>query len=341
MPPVRAFTCSNCGQLLFFDNSVCLGCGYAVGFVPETLELDVADPSARRCANLSLAGCNWLIDADDANALCVSCRLTRTRPNDNDRPAMVAFAVAERAKRQLLFQVLSIGLQVRDRFEDPAAGLAFDLLSSRNLEVMTGHEDGIITLDLSESDAVHREFVRLQLGEPYRTVLGHLRHEIGHYFWPSLTADPEVLAEFRSLFGDETISYENALARHYQSGPPVDWPDRYVSAYATMHPWEDWAETFAHYLHIQAGLATAAAFGLETGLRTKAAARRSLQDGEPAGAVGSMIHEWLTLSFGLNAMSYALGQDALYPFVLSPAVVTKLDFVHRSIRAASLTPLAS
>ncbi len=338
---MRAFTCSNCGQLLFFDNSVCLGCSYAVGFVPETLKLDVADPTARRCANLSLAGCNWLIADGDPNKLCVSCRLTRTRPNDNDRPAMAAFAVAERAKRQLLFQVLSLGLHVRNRSEDPVTGLAFDLLSSRNREVMTGHEDGLITLDLSESDAVHREFVRLQLGEPYRTVLGHLRHEIGHYFWPSFTAEPDALAEFRELFGDESISYEDALARHYQSGPPVDWPDNFVSAYATMHPWEDWAETFAHYLHIQAGLETAAAFGLETGLRTKVAARRSLQDGEPAGAVGSMIHEWLTLSFGLNAMSYALGQESLYPFVLGTTVVKKLDFVHRCIRAASLTPLAS
>jgi hypothetical protein len=338
---MRAFNCSNCGQLLFFDNSVCLGCSYAVGFVPETLKLDVADPTARRCANLSLAGCNWLIADGDPNTLCVSCRLTRTRPNDNDRPAMVAFAVAERAKRQLLFQVLSLGLHVRDRSEDPVTGLAFDLLSSRNREVMTGHDDGLITLDLSESDAVHREFVRLQLGEPYRTVLGHLRHEIGHYFWPSFTAEPDAHAEFRELFGDESMSYEDALARHYQSGPPVDWPDNFVSAYATMHPWEDWAETFAHYLHIQAGLETAVAFGLETGLRTKVAARRSLQDGEPAGAVGSMIHEWLTLSFGLNAMSYALGQESLYPFVLGNTVVKKLDFVHRCIRAASLTPLAS
>lgn len=338
---MRAYTCSRCGQLLFFDNSVCLGCGTGLGFVPETLQLDVVDQTARRCTNALVAGCNWLIAADDPHDLCASCRLTRTRPNDADADAMAAFAIAERAKRQLLYQVLSLGLRVHDRVEDPEAGLAFDLLSSRNQEVMTGHEAGLITLDLSESDAVYREFVRLQLGEPYRTVLGHLRHEISHYFWPALVSGADHLAEYRSLFGDERVSYEDALARHYRDGPPADWPDRYVSAYATMHPWEDWAETFAHYLHIQAGLETAEDFGLESGVRATVAARRSLADGEQIVAITPMIHEWLSLTFGLNAMSRALGQDALYPFVLRPAVVMKLDFVHRRIRDASLRPQAS
>jgi hypothetical protein len=327
--------------MLFFDNSVCLGCGASLGFVPETLVLDVVSPAARRCAMSRLAECNWIVADDDPNRLCVSCRLTRTRPNDTDTAAMAAFAVAERAKRQLLYQVRSLGLRVEDRVENPENGLAFDLLSSRNQDVMTGHEDGIITLDLSESDAVHREFVRLQMGEPYRTVLGHMRHEIGHYFWPTLTADPSIRDEFRAKFGDEQLSYDEALDRHYRIGPPGDWPENYVSAYATMHPWEDWAETFAHYLHIQAGLETASSFGLETGMRTKAAARRSLEDGEHLGAITSMIQEWLTLTFGLNAMADALGQNALYPFVLRPAVVQKLDFVHRCVRAEALTLRAS
>ena len=330
-----ASTCPNCGQLLFFENSVCLGCGSRLGYAPELQQLVLTGPGRRACANLKVAACNWLVPDDDPIALCASCRLTRTRPNDDDVAGMNAFRLAEAAKRRLLAQVNGLGLPIVDRETDPGCGLAFDLLSSRNQEVMTGHEDGIITLDLSESDAVHREFVRLQMGEPYRTVLGHLRHEIAHYFWPMLHRNDESLAEFRALFGDERISYEAALERHYGDGPPADWPQRHVSAYATMHPWEDWAETFAHFLHIEAGTATAESFGMRVGEPSLAAARRSMGNGAPAGESRSMIERWLALTFAMNAIAQSLGQQALYPFVLAPEVMRKLDYVRGRIATIS------
>ena len=123
--------------------------------------------------------------------------------------------------------------------------------------MVTGHADGVITLDLAESDDVHRERRRAELGEPYRTLLGHFRHEIGHYYWPILVERAGALERCRALFGDERADYGEALERHYADGPPADWAERHVSAYATMHPWEDWAETFAHYLHIRDTLQTA------------------------------------------------------------------------------------
>ncbi|MCB0994341.1 MAG: putative zinc-binding peptidase, partial [Acidimicrobiales bacterium] len=271
------FRCSVCDQLLFFENSTCLGCGSALGFDPSSRRLEAlrddlgawiaaADPERRfvSCANRELARCNWLVPAGDPEVLCRSCRLTTVRPSDDDPGGLQAFAEAETAKRRLLHQLFSLGLEIVDRREDPTGGLAFEMLSSRNQSVITGHEDGVITLDLSESDDVHREFVRQQLGEAYRTVLGHLRHEIGHYYWPILVVDAGRLDEFRGLFGDERISYEDAKQAHYSDdgAGTVAWSVGHVSEYATMHPWEDWAETFAHYLHIRDGLETAASFGV-------------------------------------------------------------------------------
>ena len=201
---------------------------------------------------------------------------------------------------------------------------------------MTGHEAGLITLDLSESDDAHREFVRQQLGEPYRTVLGHLRHEIGHYYWPMLVEDSGETDAFRSLFGDERISYDDARERHYRSGADGSWRDTHVSEYATMHPWEDWAETFAHYLHIVDGLETADAFGLEVHDPARAGGRRAWPALETAehradGDVDDLVRRWLGLTLALNAMSRSIGQGDLYPFVLSTPVVAKLDLVHRLV----------
>lgn len=338
---MRPFTCDVCGQLLFFDNSSCLRCGSALGFDPETMQLrafqvdgTVLAPAGggatrfKYCANLTAASCNWVLDADDPQTLCGSCRLTTVRPNDNEGDAMRAFADAEGAKRRLIVQLRELGLPVRGLDEDPGAGVAFELLSSRGREVTTGHERGIITLDLSESDDAHREFVRLQLGEAYRTVLGHLRHEIGHYYWPTLVGDGHPLVEFRELFGDERVSYQEELDRHYAQGPPPDWPMTHVSQYATMHPWEDWAETFAHYLHIRSGLDTAQAVGIVIQDPSAGAGRTAGLDTRHL-SIAPLIDRWLATTLALNAMSRSIGQGDLYPFVLPPRVVEKLDFVHQ------------
>ncbi|MDQ2678812.1 MAG: putative zinc-binding peptidase [Actinomycetota bacterium] len=332
---MRSFACPTCAQLVFFDNSVCLRCDTQIGLDPSTLELVEPDESAVRCANQLVAACNWLVPAGSGSddGLCLSCQLTRTRPDDTDAEALAAFADAERQKRRLVFQLLDLGLPVVPFDDDAGTGMAFDLLSSRFDQVMTGHADGVITLDLAESDDVHRERVRQQLGEAYRTVLGHLRHEIGHYYWEVLV-DEDRIEAFRSLFGDETLDYGEALERHYESGPPAEWAELHVSEYATMHPWEDWAETFAHYLHIRDALQTAASFGIE--VHGPAAdvgdddheLEVAPEESEDGRAIDDIVADWLALSYALNAMSRSLGNDDLYPFVLAPKVVEKLGYVH-------------
>ncbi len=352
---MQAFHCSVCGQLVFFGNSNCLRCGSLLGFLADERDLVALQPSdcdvvradggAGRygyCANQIAARCNWLIPAASPGRLCRSCGLTSVRPNDSEFDAMAAFADAEAAKRRLIDQVLSLGLPIIDRVAPPERGLTFEFLSSRNRPVSTGHEAGVITLDLSESDDAHREFVRQQLGEQYRTVLGHLRHEIGHYFWGLIVVDAWMLDEFRALFGDDRLPYQAALDQHYGAPRTNDWSGRYVSQYATMHPWEDWAETFAHYLHIVDGLETARSFGLGVGEPARSAGDRARPVRvERHVAVDDMVDEWLVLTLALNAMSRSIGQHDLYPFVLSEAVVDKLDFVHRCVIGPQPGPAGS
>ena len=190
----------------------------------------------------------------------------------------------------------------------------------------TGHADGVITLDLAESDDAHRERLREQMGEPYRTLLGHLRHEIGHFYFPLLDAPRGGAARARGLFGDEREDYQAALDRHYADGPPQGWAQEHVSAYATMHPSEDWAETFAHVLHIRDTLQTAAAYGI----RVDGPVGRPDLDAEPATpapAAARDARRWLGLTYAFNAVNRSMGFDDLYPFVLSPVVIDKLAFV--------------
>ena len=325
---MRAFNCGNCGQLLFFENSLCLRCSSRLGFVPSRLdivELDRPEAAAlRKCANAGLAECNWVLEEGDAGALCRSCRLTRTRPGDSDPEGLAAFAEAEAAKRRLIFQLLDLGLPIGD-------DLRFDLLASGEEPVVTGHEDGLITIDLAESDDSRRERRRAEMDEPYRTLLGHFRHEIGHYYWPILVERAGKLDAGRARFGDERIDYESAIQRHYDEGPPPDWSERYVSAYATMHPWEDWAETWAHYLHIRDTLQTAAAFGL-TILGPDVVQDPSLAAAPMPDAAERpfelIIGDWLPLTYALNAINRSMGQEDLYPFTLAPTVIDKLAFVH-------------
>ena len=217
---MRSFSCDTCGQLVFFENTVCLRCGSDLGFDSGRRELVTLSAGAARCANLELAGCNWLVDA--TGELCASCRLTRTRPADDDAEGIERFRDAEAAKRWLLFELGELGLPVQS-WREREGGLAFELLSGDRGPVTTGHADGVITLDVAESDDAHREALREQLGEPYRTVLGHFRHEIAHYYWPLLVPEGAARERFRALFGDEREDYGAALERHYESGPPADW----------------------------------------------------------------------------------------------------------------------
>ncbi|AZC81068.1 zinc-binding metallopeptidase family protein [Pseudomonas chlororaphis] len=347
-----------CGQSLFFRNSQCLACSAALGYQPEQSRLSSlqpgpevdtwlldADPQAglfRRCANLDTpAACNWLLPAYGAGTLCVACRLNRTIPDLGVAENPERWRKVEIAKRRLVAQLVSLGLPLIAKSEDEEAGLAFDFLGvdRQGKAPMTGHANGLITLDIKEADDAYREQVRVQMHEPYRTLLGHFRHEVGHYYWDRLIANSHWLEPCRALFGDERASYAEALDRHYQQGAPNDWSQAYVSAYATMHPWEDWAETWAHYLHMMDAVDTALGFGMsarEMDFDYQPFPLDTLYDPRhPDGpAFLSFVNAWIELAGMLNELSRSMGQPDFYPFILPPAVIAKLHFIHLVIQQA-------
>ena len=327
---VKAYSCRVCGNALYFENSVCVSCGTPLGY--SRAEQDIVPVDERGvyvdaegwiwhvCRNLDLSGCTWLAPLEGGQ--CFSCDLTRTRPSDTDAAGLANFPIAERAKRHLIRELDALGFELVGKNQDAENGLAFDLLSSTLSPVMIAHDGGIVTIDLAEGDDSHRERIRSRLAEPYRTMLGHFRHEVGHYTeWQLVERHPERLAEARALFGDETADYAAAAQRHYDVGPPAGWPDSFISGYATMHPYEDFAETWAHYLHICDTVETAIAYGL---LPAHDLVGRDFRD---------VVRDvWIPLSTALNLVNRSMGAADLYPFVLAPRVVDKLAFV------ASLRP---
>ncbi|QWC83784.1 putative zinc-binding peptidase [Nocardioidaceae bacterium] len=314
---MQPFTCPVCDATLYFENSVCVTCQSPVAYARADRAFVALTDGLTPCVNLDLNGCNWLPEIADTP--CFACSLTRTRPADSDLEGLPQYYRAEQAKRRLLHELDGLGLPVQRKDSDDGPGVIFDLLSSVEENVITGHADGVITLDLAEGDTLHREQVRLQLGEAYRTLLGHFRHEIGHYYWTVLVEGRDEDA-FRAMFGDERADYQAEIDRHYSEGPPADWAENYVSEYATMHPWEDWAETFAHVLHIRDALDTAHHFGLAVDPNVSV---RRFAD--------VVVGTWLPMSTAFNQINRSLGQGDLYPFVLPPAVIDKLDRVHTLI----------
>jgi hypothetical protein len=294
--------------------------------------------SYRLCRNYTdNAVCNWAIPESDADEYCQSCRLNHIIPNLSNPQAHEAWHRMEVAKRRLLFTLMGLGLPVESKAEEPERGLAFDFLqdgvSADAPKVFTGHSDGLITINIAEADDPLREKMRAQLGEAYRTVLGHFRHESGHYYWARLVENSPSIDGFRKLFGDDRADYDVARKRHYEQGPPPNWSERFVSAYASMHPWEDWAETWAHYLHMVDGLETARAYGLT--LRPEVPAP---PEGTALAARRLNLHSfddlmkgWIPLTIALNSLNRSFGTNDVYPFVLAPAVVEKLGFVHEVV----------
>jgi hypothetical protein len=332
-----AFACPACHRLVTFESTFCLHCKTELLFDPVSKTMGaLSEPEAWRCTNAGLCDCNWL--AERAGDLCASCALTRTRPNDHDARGLNALALAESAKRRLLFELTDLGLPVEGAHEKQG-GLAFDLLSSECEPVITGHSDGVITVDLHEADPAHREAMRVVLGEPYRTLLGHMRHEVAHYYQTVLVrpgTHEELLC--REVFGDERCDYQQALDRYYALGAPADWQERFVSAYATMHPWEDWAETFAHYLHIRDTLQTAAAYGVHVEgpliFTADAVPLHSEPIDEPED-IEVLLDTWIPLTYALNAINRSMGEADVYPFIISPEVKSKLEFIDRLTRGAA------
>lgn len=347
-----------CGQSVFFPNTQCLACEAALGWLPQQGRVVALEPAGevdtwrlaneasegvyRRCANLATpAACNWLLPIYDVGDFCVACSLNRTIPDMNIPENHERWRKVETAKRRLVAQLIGLGLKVIPKSVDEERGLAFDFIGVdlEGRKPTTGHANGLITLDVKEADDAHREAVRVQMREPYRTLLGHFRHEVGHYYWDRLIANTHWQESFRQLFGDEQASYAEALERHYQSGAPADWQVSYVSAYATMHPWEDWAETWAHYLHMVDAVDTALGFGMsarEMELDYQPFPLDTLyQPQHPGGpAFLAFVNAWIELASMLNELSRSMGQPDFYPFVLTPAVIAKLHFIHLVIQEA-------
>lgn len=336
---MRTFRCA-CGARVFFENTQCLACQRQLGFLADQLELvalapvgdgvfETAHGRYRKCSNYVEQGvCNWLVPADDvaAEGLCSACRLNRVIPDLSQPAHHELWAEVERAKRALLYGLGRIGLPVVSKTEDPERGLAFDIKADTEDErVLTGHSEGLVTLNLREADPAIREKVRVDMKERYRTLLGHFRHEVGHYFFDRLVKDGPHLDECRALFGDERADYAAALSRHYAEPPSQDFHDAYISSYARAHPAEDWAETFAHYLHVLDTLETGQHFGFSQGIP----ARMSLP-GVPDLEV--VMAEWTELTIALNALNRSMGVPDAYPFAISPAVRKKLELVHRIVR---------
>ena len=362
----RVYQCQ-CGRTTFFRNSTCLGCTTPLGYHPEQASLlplqpgpeedtwvdwGTEGPLYHRCANLhTAAACNWLLPVTDGDAhqkLCRACRLNRTIPNLNDpeHPDNAElWGRIELAKRRLVSALLTMGVPVASReTEDPERGMMFDFLRSASKEsrVMTGHNQGLITLNITEADPAKREYTRQALNEPYRTLVGHFRHEVGHYYWDRLVAGTPWEAPGREVFGDERQDYAKALETHYKNGARADWPQHFVSAYASVHPFELWAECWAHYMHMRDTVDTAISFGLTLDTRQLEFTPFTSEDlyapDDPDAAhFLAFVNHWTQLTTLLNGMSRAMAQGDFYPFVLAHKVVAKLHFIHLVVNESRIS----
>lgn len=356
---MRIFSCAHCGQMVYFENTHCEHCGYEFGFSSSTLNLETLKSDGyhgyrgytdnrafQYCSNHQYGVCNWIIPSNSASPFCTACQLNKTIPNISSPHNIILWNMIEMAKHRLLYSLFRLGLPVVSKFTDQQNGLAFDFLESPgpHEKVMTGHSDGLITINIEEADDVFREAERKKMGEPYRTLLGHFRHESGHYYWNRLVENNDNrLYEFRTVFGNEQRDYSGALQWYYQNGAPAGWQQYHISVYASSHPWEDWAETWAHYMHMMDTLETAWSFGLSVRVRNIPQQRQvsSSLDTDPyeIDDFREIITQWLPFTYAMNSINRSMGINDLYPFVMSDWVIRKLDFIHRICREEKVKPV--
>ena len=332
---MKLYTCTKCGNLLYFENNICLSCGSSTGFDAQQMEMKSfsANTDYRFCANAVHGVCNWIITAADNSEYCTACQLNRTIPPLNDETNHILWTKMERAKHRLVFSLFRLHLPVIPKTETNR-GLGFDFLvqSNEREKIRTGHADGIITINLEEADDSVRVKHQKDLGEKYRTLLGHFRHEVGHYYWDLLVKGKPSLAKFRELFGNEQKDYTTALTAYYEN-PASNWNEHFISTYASSHPWEDWAETWAHYMHMMDTLETAYWFGIgihadklnshseiETEVRIDPYETNDFQ---------KIVKNWVPLTFAINSINRSMGFPDFYPFILSQNVIRKLEFIHQ------------
>lgn len=354
-----SFLCQ-CGNKLYFENSHCLACGRKVGYLPDISLLSslehlegnrytalVNGLNYRTCTNYhTYEICNWMIPDSETGELCQSCRLTETIPNLSEPGNIKLWYRVEKAKRRLLYSLNQLGLPTNGRNINPESGLSFRFMADSPMYdefsdevlsdelVMTGHHHGTITINLAEADPSAREDIKERMNELYRTLLGHFRHESGHYYWDKLIRDTRWLAEFRDIFGSETLDYATALKKYYAEGPSPGWHLHWVSAYASVHPWEDFAETWAHYLHMVDSLETARNYGF-TARRQDHSEPRTFVHFDVAylakNEIGELVQEWMQIADALNAMNRSMGLADAYPFVISEEVTKKMELIHRIV----------
>lgn len=349
---MRTFRCE-CGNALYFENTRCLSCQRELGFLPDALTVSALETSSggecialapealgrryRKCRNyFEQDACNWMVPAEEVDEYCLACRLNEVIPN-LDKPGNRALWIRiEQRKRRLIHDLRHHRLPVVPRSSQPDTGLGFAFMEDNpgNLEfrahdqgspILTGHAGGLITINIAEADDVERERMRVQMNEQQRTLLGHFRHESGHYYWDRLVADGAMLQRVRDCFGDERQDYASSLERYYADGARDNWQDEFVSAYASAHPWEDWAECWGHLLQINDTLETAVAIGLA-----------------PPEALGGTMEQraghWVGLALKINQLNRSLDQPDPYPFVLTSTIVAKLALVDEIIRNSGYTP---
>ena len=349
---MKTLTCARCGQGVFFENVLCSACGATLGFDPDQLnfaafeidaegkwqQLGAEQPALKPCANYAQGICNWTLPADSSEMLCRCCRTTEIIPALSKPENQTYWRLLEEAKRRLFYGLISMKLPVPNKADDREHGVAFHFLEQITPaeKVLTGHDDGVIVLNIAEADDAHRESARARLHEPYRTLVGHFRHEIGHYYWDRLISDSVWLEEYRRLFGDERADYAEALKKHY-ANPNPGWQQSFISVYASAHPWEDWAECWAHYMHIRDGLETANTWGIKIQRRLPGALEVTpVPIDATSSPIGqALIEQWLPVSQFINAMDRSLGSHDSYPFVLTEPVIVKLEFIHKVISAAA------
>ena len=342
---MKIFQCGNCKTSIYFENVECDNCGHLTGyraedrkmltfdFANETLISDREGVEYKFCKNKEYSVCNWVLEKDSPEEFCSACQLNRTIPKLADADNFENWTHMEIAKHRLIYQLQKIGLSLPNKMDNDDIGLCFDFVSNKsNPKLMTGHANGVVTILIREGNSVLREKARKQLKEPYRTLVGHLRHEVGHYFWDRLIRDnPDTLAEYRTIFGNESQDYGKALETYYKTETPKDWQKEFISQYATSHPWEDWAETWAHYLHIMDMVETGYFFKISVNsIADNDDFKTSISfDPYTIENFDKIVENCVPLSFAVNSMNRAMGIPDIYPFVISPVIIEKLRFIHK------------
>lgn len=329
---MRLFTCPNCRQTVYFDNSACGQCGTSIGYDPATNRMVAISNVAPYCTNAEHGACNWIAPT---GGLCIACSHNETVPDISDARNLSDWQTLERAKKRLFYSLIRLNLPLITKDGDQERGLAFNFLADTGAEkVMTGHKNGVITIALAEADDAERERRRTEMGEPYRTLLGHFRHETAHYYWDLLVSKTDWLERCRAVFGNDALDYNEALKIHYANGAPSDWPQRFVSSYASSHPWEDFAETWAHYLHITDTLETARSLGVSIEPKRDRTGELSADvDFDPYRTTDtqSLTEAWVGVSVMLNELNRSMGLPDAYPFVLSDPIVGKIGFIAKLV----------